>query len=333
MPGEGDSRVEIRSYMPGDEEQILQLFARSFHEPRSLAHWRWKFQENPFGRERISLAFAEGRLVAQYAGYPLRLFDEGRVLEVNQIGDTMTDPAVRHLGRGPSSVLGRTARHFYETHCAGRVAFNFGFNVANIQKFSIRFLGSDRVESVPYRMRNLRAQPLVPLKRAERWFRGCRLQLMKDITPEWDELFQRVASRYGLLLIRDARYLKWRYLECPDVPYALVAIRRWGRLVGWVVFRIRDRRLTVGDFLIDPVCPSYMGLALRHLASLYDVDTIDGWFPARPPWLAEVLTGYGLDLRPEPQDLALMSVPFMMPDAAQRMRESLFYGMGDGDLF
>jgi hypothetical protein len=87
-----------------------------------------------------------------YAGYtvPFRLFGAERTarsrdLLAHQIGDTMTDPSVRHLGRGPTSVLGRTALHFYETFCEGRVAFNYGFNVANIQKFSLRFLRSDRV--------------------------------------------------------------------------------------------------------------------------------------------------------------------------------------------
>lgn len=331
--GEGAEQLVIRSYRPGDETRILELFARSFHQPRSLEHWRWKFQQNPAGGHRISLAFLGERLVAQYAGYPLRVFVDGSVVEANQIGDTMTDPAVRHLGRGPSSVLGRTARHFYETHCAGKVVFNFGFNVANIQKFSIRFLGSDRVESVPYRLRDLRARPLPPLHRIERWLRGCRLELTTATSPEWDELFRRVAPRYGFLLVRDAAYVRWRYLECPDISYAVVAIRKWGRLVGWLVFRNRDRRLSVGDFLIDPECGDYFVLALRHLASLYDVDAIDGWFPARPPWLGEILAASGLESRPEPQDLALMCVPFTQPDAVQRMRESLYYGMGDGDLF
>ena len=37
--------------------------------------------------------------------------------------------AIRHIGRGPSSVLGRSALHFYEHYCEGVVAFNYGFNV------------------------------------------------------------------------------------------------------------------------------------------------------------------------------------------------------------
>ena len=334
MPGEAPAEgLVIRSYQPGDESQILALFNRSFHTVRTLEHWRWKFLNNPAGRERISLAFLDQQLVAQYAGYPVRFFDHGRQIEANHIGDTMTDPAVRHLGRGPSSVLGRTARHFYENHCAGKVAFNFGFNVANIQKFSIRFLGSDRVESVPYRQRELRSSPFRALSRAERWIKGCSLNLVTGMSDEFDALFARVAPAYGFILVRDAAYLRWRYLECPDTAYALVGIRKWGKLVGWIVFRIRDRRLSVGDCLIEPGGGALFEMALRHLASLYDVEAVEGWFPDRPEWFARIASGAGLQLRPEPQDLALMSVPFGWPDTAERMRNSLHYSMGDGDLF
>src|SRR5438552_2402600 len=151
-----DERFTVRSFRPGDETQILDLFNRSFpHAPRSIEHFRWKYQRNPFGNERISLAFdPDGRLVGHYAGYPVRLWGAGSHsrrwdgLEnpshiAHHIGDTMTDPAVRHVGRGPTSILGRIAQHFYDTFCVGKIAFHFGFNVANIQKFSTRFLRAD----------------------------------------------------------------------------------------------------------------------------------------------------------------------------------------------
>ena len=73
----------------------------------------------------------------------------------------MTDPAVRHVGRGPTSILGRTALHFYEQFCEGKVAFNYGFNVANIAEVLDAFpRAATRVEPVPYRVRDLRRNPL-----------------------------------------------------------------------------------------------------------------------------------------------------------------------------
>jgi hypothetical protein len=323
-------RVAIRAYRPGDETAILDLFARSFHVPRTLAHWEWKYRFDPYGREHISLAFDSERLVGHYAGYcvPFRVF--GRDVVAHQIGDTMTDPSVRHVGRGPTGILGRTALHFYETFCEGRVAFNYGFNVANIQKFSMRFLRSDRVLPIVYRVRSA---PLPRIAPASRWIRGYQMELVRATTAEYDELFERVAGDYRFLIRRDAAYLRWRYLQCPDIPYLVVAIRKWRRLVGWIAYRIRENRFSWGDALFDPRHPDAVGVALRHVVAGHPVDLVEGWFPARPAWFHGALLDLGFEERPEPQGLSLMCVPFLMPDATDRMRESLYYTMGDGDLF
>jgi hypothetical protein len=351
-----------RAYREGDERAILELFARAFpHAPRSREHFRWKYRDDPFGNERISLTFEGERLVGHYAGYvvpfwylgtseprnlgtsePRYLGGRGtevprhrgtEVLLANQIGDTMTDVSVRTVGRGPTSIVGRTALHFYENFCDNRVAFNYGFNVGNIQKISTRFLRSDVVEPVTYRARDLRAHPLKPMSRFERWSNGFRFEIVRHTDAAFDDLFARASPHYVFLVRRDARYVQWRYLQCPDVPYHVVAIRKWRRLVGWIVFRIREDRFTWGDALFDPRFPDAAQAVLRHLVPMCPVTAIEGWFPPRPRWFDLVLRELQMDVRPEPQDLSLMCVPFVMQDAVARMRESLYFTWGDSDLF
>ena len=326
-------RFSTRSYRAGDERAILDLFQRSFHATRTSEQWRWKFQQNPWGRERISLTFDEGKLVGHYAGYPVPFVTPGGVMLANHIGDTMTDPSIRHLGRGPTSVLGRTALHFYEHFCEGSVAFNYGFNVANIQKFSLRFLRSDRVEPVGYRVRDLRKKPLPKMGRFERWARGISLQLVTATSSEWDALFDRLWPQYGFLARRDSAYVTWRYLLCPDPKYSVVGLRKWGKLVGWIVFRIRDDRFSLGDMLIDSDHADVLESALRHLTALFPTSVIEAWCPPRPSWLDHQLRDLGFENRPEPQDLSLMCVPFVRKAATEEMRAELFYTMGDSDLF
>lgn len=325
------SELAVRPYADGDERAILDLFARSFpHAPRPPEHFDWKYRRNPFGTRRISLTFdGDGNVVGHYSGYPVPFFAYGRSLLAHQIGDTMTDIRVRHVGRGPSSILGRTALDFYARFCEGQVAFNFGFNVANIQKFSLRFLRSDRVEPVTYRV----SEPLPPIAKFERWMRGYQLELVRDTGAEWDELFARVSNEYRFLVRRDARYVRWRYLECPDVPYHVIAVRKWRRLVGWIVFRIRGDRFTWGDALFHPEFPDAAEVVLRHVVPSHPVRMIEAWFPPRPRFFDAILTGLGFETRPEPQDLSLMCVPFTWPDVVSRMREDLYYSWGDGDLF
>ena len=326
-----DPRFTTREYRAGDEQAILDLFNRSFpHSPRSLEHFRWKYRDDPFGAERISLTFDESaRLVGHYSGYCVPFRYDAKNATAHQIGDTMTDPAVRHVGRGPSSILGRTALHFYGHFCEGQVAFNYGFNVSNIQRFSLRFLRSDRVEPVTYRV----SPPLPPVSRFERWTHGYQLELVRDTTAEWDDLFSRVSGAYRFLVRRDARYVRWRYLQSPDTSYFVVAVRKWRRLVGWIVFRVRENRFVLGDALIHPSFPEALEMVLRHVVPSHQADLVEMWLPPRPQWLDRVVSGLGFQTRPEPQDLSVMCVPFAWRDAVSRMRESLYYTWGDSDLF
>ena len=334
MPVDFPGGLIIRAYRDGDERAILGLFNRYFpHSPRSLEHFRWKYRDDPFGSERISLTFAGAQLAGHYAGYgvPFRMYDgaKKRELNANQIGDTMTDLSVRHIGRGPTSVLGRTALHFYENFCEGKVAFNYGFNVDNIQKFSLRFLRSDRVEPVTYRFAPL----LPPIKRSERWLRGYSFELVRETGPEFDELFERVASSYRFCVRRNAAYIRWRYLQFPDVPeYAVIAVRKWRKLAGWIAFRIGET-FRWGDALFDPHFPDAVEVTLRHVVPSYPVTSIEAWFPPRPQWFDTILVDLGFETRPHPQDLSLMCVPFELADATARMREELYYAWGDSDLF
>jgi hypothetical protein len=323
--------VSVRAYRDGDETAILDLFARSFpHAPRTLEHFDWKYRRNPFGSRRISLAWAGGALAGHYAGYAVPFRAYGRDFLAHQIGDTMTDVAVRHIGRGPSSVLGRTALDFYSRFCEGQVAFNYGFNVANIQKFSLRFLRSDRVEPVSYRT----APALPPIARGQRWLRGYSFEHVRHATGEFDALFDRVSSSYRFCVRRTAEYVNWRYLAAPDAPpYAVIALRKWRHLVGWVVFRVEGTVLRLGDLLLDPDFPDALEVALRHLAPAHGAETFEGWFPPRPRWLHTLLEELGFGMRPEPQNLSVMCVPFAWPEAVEAMRRDLYYTWGDSDLF
>ncbi|HSP35553.1 MAG TPA: GNAT family N-acetyltransferase [Thermoanaerobaculia bacterium] len=332
MPADG---LVIRRYRPGDETAILDLFNRSFDARGTIEHWRWKYEDDPYGGHRISIATDDGALAAHYAGYPVAFRAGGTDLAAHQIGDTMTDPSVRHLGRGPTSILGRTSQHFYETFCERQVAFNYGFNVSNIQKFSVRFLRAHRVEDVAYRRRDLRSDPLQALGRVEKYARGVGLELVRSASAEWDELFDRVSPHYGFLVRRDARYATWRYFGRPDVTYFVVTMRKWRRLAGWLVFVVRHDpdRLLVVDLFVDPDHADIVEAALRHLTAVYRVGLVEIWCPARPRWIGEMMDALRLVRCPEPQDLGVMCVPFLDAAAVERIRDSLYYSMADSDLF
>lgn len=332
----------IRSYVKGDETQILDLFETSFLQRRPLEHWKWEYEANPHGSHAISMAFdAEGRLVAHYAGYPVPLWSADPAIDglvAHQIGDTMTAVRIRNVGRGNTSLVVRTAKHFFASRCAAKVAFNYGFNTANIRKMSHTFIEVHPVELVPFRRAEVAALklPARGTRMRRSLLRAYSITRATATGEEFDRFFQRVAPSYGLLVRRDARYLTWRYLDSPDWKYEIIALRSAGRLVGWSVFRRRDDVLVWGDALFSPRHADAAGLLLQHaLASPIGSGArfVEGWFPSRPSWWAQEVDALGLTITPEPNDLSFSITPFLVGDAVERLGREFYYTACDSDLY
>ncbi len=326
----------IRSYRPGDEDEILDLFRRCFHHQRTPQRWAWSYRDNPWANLAISLAEAEPddprddgnsdppALATHYAGYGMPFWHHGRTFVALQIGDTMTDPEYRGVGRGTRSLLARTVRHFFARFLGRGFGFYYGFNTGPIQRFCRWFIGGMEVEPVSYRWRG----PGGPSPVA-----GYRIRRVHRVGRRYDRFFARVAPHYGYLVLRDARYLDWRYLRCPDTDYHLYSVERWGRLIGWGVFKRGDNTVVWGDALFEPRHRRAAATLLQRAWEDLRHDGPEGteaWFPQRPDWWHEELLTLGFESRPNPSKLGFM----ILPDAeTEAPLDELYYSMGDGDLF
>jgi hypothetical protein len=332
--------VAVRSYRPGDEAPILEMFKEQFHGERTEAHFQWKYLESPFGGPCTSLVFSEdGRLLSHYAGYPLPFSNAtGSGPETFfscHVGDTMTRPEGRRMGLGPTSLLARCTFHFYAKYLEEHVPFGIGFNTGRIRTFGARYLKYGYLELMT--VRTLAAGRLARKpSRLRARFSPYRVERVTTIDAEWDALFDRVNSAYGLLVKRDAAYLRWRYLSCPDKDYLLLSVRKRGKLIGWGIFLKSGNDLLWGDALFDP----HERDGLKHLlaeaaagAGLGQGARIKGWFPRRPAWWTRWLDRLGFEIQEEPNRIALCYVMFTHPEMQSTLKESYYYTWGDSDLF
>ncbi len=331
--------VFLRPYGKGDEETILPMFQEVFNTKRSMAHWYWKFRDNPFGTYKIAQAIShDGVLAGHYSGYPVPFY--GSLFKVKQflsfqIGDIMTRPGFRRLGLGKTSVLGRITSYFHHKFCVDHIPFLYGFVAGNHRKFGERFLRYRYMSDIPFHVLELSRTTLKSDGWFKRIFSGIKVVEVHDVGPEFDLLFQKTARDYGLLVQRDAGYLRWRYLDCPDGRHRIFAVRRYGKLVGWSVFRIRGSVLIWGDALFQKAQAAVARMMLAEIIEKQfpTVERIEGWFSKKPPWWTNFLQNMDFEVIEEPNGLVAGVTLFNPSLTLKSVEDQLYYTMGDSDLF
>ena len=335
-------QVFLRVYRDGDELDILSMFQRVFQSNRTMAHWKWKFRDNPFGNHNIALAVTkDGFLAAHFCGYAVPLYSSvggGKEFCLLQVGDTMTHPDFRRMGLGSTSVLTRVTTYFINKFCVDNVPYMYGYNTGHIRKFGERFLGYRYLSPIPYHVSDLNRldrSPLTFLGKLKKRLSFFTVKRVTRIGADFDRFFKRASKHYGLLLKRDATYLKWRYLDCPDHVHQLFSVKFFGKMVGWCVFTLRKEVLIWGDALFDKEYAWCVGTMFDALLEKYfpHAQRIEGWFSRKPEWWTEVLTGAGFEVTTDPNQLAPGTVFFDTAPSLPFVDRNLYYTMGDSDLF
>ena len=331
------SNLFLRPYRRGDECTILPAFKEIFKAQRSMAHWHWKFSDNPYGAHKIAQAVSQnGELAGHYSGYPVPFYTSsgnGKSFLSFQIGDIMTLPGFRRLGLGKTSVLGRITEYFHYKFCVDHIPFLYGFVGGSHRRFGERFLNYQYLSEIPYYVLESERAMLATTWIKRKLF-GVRVEEVHDIGPEFDKFFQRASGSYGMLVKRDAQYLKWRYCNCPDNVHRIFALKRFGKLLGWCVFRWRDSVLVWGDALFQEQGKRGIPILLSHVLNIFPgVQRIEAWFSGKPAWWTEVLRQLGFEAVKEPNGLVGGVSIFNPSFSLKSVETELYYTMGDSDLF
>ena len=318
----------VREYRPGDERGILELFAAVFGgaaRPRTLEDWVWEFERNPAGREIVVAADPDGRIVAHFAMLPAAAVFEGTDVRCHQGVDSMVDPSVRREG----AFLAVARRAFETFGVASRCAYGYGFPNETALSVGGKLLGYLPV-----------ACPLVTLGRN---FHGpdepCggahdAVELTR-LDARVDRLWARLRGEVALGLRRDARYLAWRYLECPSAEYRVFAwpdgtgeLRAlWVTRAGWMGRPI----LAVAELLCERRDAPAAERALAHamdVARAAQQVRVEVWLPPSDP---RFQLARGLGFAPEPCGFRLAIRPYEPRLRADWAREHMSWSIGDAD--
>jgi len=326
----------VRPYRDGDEAQILELFQRVFGVTRSVEHWRWKFRDNPAGSYVVRLAEApDGALVGQYALLPVRTGWGDETVTLIQVIDVMVDPRFRMGLKRPGLFAVLADRSVLAFLRGGQALVGYGFPTPEALRIGARSVGYTPLHPIQWLIKDLTAAGAPRPSRP--W--SVRCERVTRFGDEVGALWRRCASpQAGVAIIRDAGYLNWRYADCPDTTYAMVAARRpWTSApAGAAVLRLgwADQPIAcLVDWLVPPDATSAAERLLAHceaLAREAGMTQLRAWFSPHF-WPYGFLREQGYHTEPTIYHLvALATDPRVSFEWANTR---WYYTMGDSDIF
>lgn len=212
--------MEFRTWQPGDEAAILDLFHVVFGTSMSEAFWRWRYLDHPAGGPLIALAWDGDRLAAHYAACRAPLLVDGLSRPAALSMTTMTHPDYRGQG-----LLERTASVLYAQMAEDGMHAVWGFPNRNVNVPRRRKLGWKAVADIPVMARDIRPGEVFP-------------QAILTETDRIDARFDSVLSKpEGLQGDRRAELLSWRIDRNPVNRYLILTLPSSDGLDGYAILK------------------------------------------------------------------------------------------------
>lgn len=236
---------------------VRDRFLSVFKTPMTAAQWQWKY-----GQSRgQAVALMQGEIcVAHFGGVtrPIRYF--GQPALACQVCDVMVEPSANRaiVRRGP---LYQVAATFLEHEIGWGLRHLVGYGFPSGRHFTVAdrlglYAEVDRIESVGW--------PAIDAARpahAAALVEEADLATGGTVDGLWAEMA--TAMTDVVLCVRDAAWLRHRYLNHPHCAYTLLLVRpaQAAPPLGLLVLRAHDQHLDLLDMVADP----------RHFAALVAV--------------------------------------------------------------
>jgi len=261
----------IRSYEVGDEKDYLKLMNIVFPSYKcDLKRWRWEFKENPFGFLQV-FGNSDGKIVGTMGliGVPIK------VNEATVQGSQAVDLAVHPESRGKGLFVEMGRKLVQEAKSEGFVLsygvpnepayhghMKYGwFHVSEIPVLTKMISKKALVLFTLARLRDLFNQPhfksilnIMVLIRNLKRSTGVLVKRYEPLRPDsftkrtvtlfdeqFDRLWKEASVQHQLLIVRNEKYLNWRYIERPYSNYVILAIERSNAVEGYVVLSTEVR--------------------------------------------------------------------------------------------
>lgn len=253
---------KIRRYIPGDEDEIYELTKVICEEDGSqhitadkdrwMRKWRWEHLQNPESN-LIVVADLEGRIIGQLAQIPIPMKVGDALVKGNISADLMTHPDFRHQGvfremqrfsRTEQVKLGFSISYAFNNEKSYAPFLRYGNvdvgrMVAMIKYFDMKnpmehLFGNSTLATIVSPAARLAFRILHPTKPITKISNIC-IEGFEEFDHRFDDLWSSASRGYKIAVVKNLRYLTWRYSGNPELKFSILGAVSEGRILGFAI--------------------------------------------------------------------------------------------------
>ncbi|MBF0375933.1 MAG: GNAT family N-acetyltransferase [Desulfamplus sp.] len=345
-----NGKYTLRPFTLEDENGVLELWKTAFKSTMSKELFRWKYLKNPYTQTMMLCVTDKDEIVTFYGGIPY-LFQYGeKIVPVVNLMDIMSHPMHRE-----NRIFEKTAKQFMAYFCSplkrdglaslqeslllmygfpGEFHYSIGERILNYRKvnqplYLTLSLGYSKDKSTPLYKKNRKAEVLNSIEfKNNNWFEQDRLW--------FDNLWEKCKQDYPFSIIRDSKFVNWRFINHPEKQYSILKI---GSSVdgAFVVLQINGSKATIVDMFMSNYSELFKDVIFAIVEYLTAIDShqeikyIETWLPENH-FLAAHAIEYGFQSQDEPIGIIPTVSLFEHSPTLEWVTSNLYYSMGDGDL-
>jgi hypothetical protein len=321
----------IRPFNEKDENKVLSLWKVAFDKDMPIPIWKWKYIDNPFNQNILLCINKDNLVCVMYGGIPYFANFGGKLIEITQLMDIMSHPDYRKTG-----LFIHSANAFFDYFgCPERSSILYGFPGKYHFAIGEKYLKYEKIKpSVCYL--KLHTSDLLTNQKAQKTKFGFKIKKVNKIDSSFDKLWNNYHTFYPLSVIRDAKFLNWRFMKHPFNKYEIWVYKNFisGNLKAYVILSRKDnKKVSIVDMLFPSSAEVVNDFFTKFVKVLYDqhIEIIETWLPSNH-FMIDLLKSIYFKSFTEPIGIIPTVRVFDPEMTINWVSKSLYYTMADADL-
>lgn len=243
-------------------EETIELYKKCFElngSPKTTEKLQWQFLHTPVDKRYVDIAYSEEKqkTAGIFAVFPVHIKIGDQVFVGAQGLDTMID--IEFRGEGLFILL---AKDVYKKCVEDGIKLVYGFPNKDSVKAS-KMLGWKRLDPVPFmlkplktkyftkKIKYLKALPNINIPYFKWSNKKFRIETSSTFPDDVNTIWQKFSRHVKVGVVRNKKYLEWRYLTKPGEEYCINHIYKDGSYLGFVVYALKAKHQGLIGYIME----------------------------------------------------------------------------------